>query len=114
MPDDFTLGRSDPRAECARYLHEHGHEAHDALWFADEGTPEASEAKRLCMQECPLYWPCQTYALEQGIPDGVWGGLDGRDRRRLWLAGRGMPQTFTEDIQRAFNGLTRDEPRRAE
>lgn len=84
----------------------------DRLWFALPGSLEASEAKRLCMQ-CPLFWPCQAYALEQGVTDGVWGGLDGRDRRRLWLAGKGMPTTFLDDIQRAFNGLTRDEPRGA-
>jgi hypothetical protein len=95
-------------ALCATYSYEDA----DRLWFAEPGSLEASEAKRICMA-CPLYFPCQTYALEEGVTDGVWGGMDKDDRYRIWYRGKGMPTTFMDDIQRAFNGMTRDGPRAA-
>jgi WhiB family redox-sensing transcriptional regulator len=46
---------------------------------------QAERAKRLCA-ECQVREPCLVYALENGISDGVFGGLDEVERRTL---GRG-------------------------
>lgn len=47
------------------------------------GQGESSDpAKRVCA-ECPLRLPCLKYALEEGIKEGIWGGLTAEDRRKL-------------------------------
>lgn len=65
----------------------------------------ALKAKSLCL-DCPLYWQCQEYALNEGVPEGIWGGLDGRDRDRIW-AGRsgGRPTAFHDAIDAAVRPL---------
>lgn len=39
-------------------------------------------AKGIC-SVCPIRWDCLDRALAEGIPFGVWGGMDEDDRRKL-------------------------------
>jgi len=39
-------------------------------------------AKRVCA-ECPVKLECLEYAVTNGIKDGVWGGLDEKERKEL-------------------------------
>jgi hypothetical protein len=64
----------------------------DRLFFANPGTDEERQAKALCL-DCPLYWPCQEAAINEGIPDGVFGGTGPRDRARIWHAMGAKPQS---------------------
>ena len=43
---------------------------------------QVQEAKAVC-QRCPVREPCLTWALHQGVDTGVWGALDGDERRAL-------------------------------
>lgn len=56
------------------------------LWFSSEPGDRAL-AVAIC-QECPVQTKCLAFALEtdavtDGSPEGVWGGLTGRERHRL-------------------------------
>lgn len=66
-------------------------------WFAWPGSDRSRKAKQTCM-DCPLYWDCQAKALDEGVPYGVWGGLDERDRARIWRRNGGRPTAFQESI----------------
>lgn len=41
-----------------------------------------AQAKAICAR-CPVAGPCAAYAFERRIKDGVWGGLDERQRKRM-------------------------------
>jgi WhiB family redox-sensing transcriptional regulator len=43
---------------------------------------QVTEAKAVC-QACRVREACLQWALEQGLDHGVWGGLDGDERRAL-------------------------------
>ena len=43
-----------------------------------------SEAKRVCAL-CPVRSPCLTFAADQGIDHGIWGGLTETERRHSKL-----------------------------
>ena len=73
-------------------------------WFAPPGSVASNRAKSVCM-ECPLYWDCQAHALEEGIPYGVWGGIDERQRARAWKLSGGRPTAFTESIDAVLGPL---------
>ena len=45
------------------------------------GPGESAEPARRVCAECPVWQPCLSYALSQGIVHGIWGGLTERDRR---------------------------------
>lgn len=67
-------------------------------WFAGDETNESRYARLLCF-ECPLYWACREYALDEGIPEGIWGGLSGRQREQIWKGTKdGKPTGFLESI----------------
>jgi WhiB family redox-sensing transcriptional regulator len=54
-----------------------------AIFFPDGPTVTAyKKAKRIC-RPCPARDDCAAWALRTGQPDGVWGGLDPRERRKL-------------------------------
>jgi hypothetical protein len=75
-------------------------------WFQRPGTVTTMNAKSICMQ-CPLYMQCQEWALEEGIPYGVFGGLDERDREYIWNKADGRPKHFEKLIdQITTSGLT--------
>lgn len=52
-----------------------------AVFFPERGEP-TGEAKRVCMQ-CVVRDDCLEWALTSGERYGIWGGLSGRERRRL-------------------------------
>jgi WhiB family redox-sensing transcriptional regulator len=60
------------------------------LWFPVDGLDAVySNRKRLGLavsicQECPRQDACADYAVTNHVEDGVWGGLTGADRRRIW------------------------------
>lgn len=43
---------------------------------------QIAEAKLVC-RRCPVARQCLTFALEEGLKDGVWGGKDEDERRQL-------------------------------
>lgn len=51
------------------------------LFFPEKGG-SAVPAKTLCFA-CPDRVACLDYALAHGESHGIWGGLTGRERRRL-------------------------------
>jgi WhiB family redox-sensing transcriptional regulator len=46
------------------------------------GARQVTEAKAVCAG-CPVRSECLTYALEDGLDHGIFGGLTERDRREL-------------------------------
>ena len=75
-------------------------------WFAPPGTPQHNQAKATCL-DCPLYWSCQEYALREGIPYGIWGGLDERGRERVWRKRGGRPDGFLRSMDAQVGPLLR-------
>ena len=61
----------------------------DGEWFfppdreqAKARTSRISKAKAVCAH-CPALIPCRDFALDNGEPFGVWGGLSEDDRERV-------------------------------
>ena len=50
------------------------------LFFAP-GALEHRLAKKVC-RACPVRYQCLTYAMEEPVDHGIWGGLTERERRR--------------------------------
>ena len=57
----------------------------DAELFWPERGEDADTAKRIC-SGCPVRRDCLTYALRSNERDGIWGGMSGRERRKLTVA----------------------------
>jgi len=57
-----------------------------AVFFPERGEP-TGEAKRICTG-CVVRDDCLEWALANGERYGIWGGLSGRERRRLRPARR--------------------------
>lgn len=45
-------------------------------------SPAMARVRAVCAR-CPVTDDCLAYALEQGISEGIWGGLDPHERRKL-------------------------------
>ena len=74
-------------------------------WFSQQGKPKALAAQDACT-ECPLMVECGRVALADGIPDGIWGGMDARDRERIWATWpEGKPTVFLTIIDQAVRPL---------
>lgn len=71
------------------------------MWFATPGSAGAFEAKKRCFQECPLLQVCAEYALENGVPNGIWGGVDEDERERNWKRRKHRPTDFREEMDAA-------------
>lgn len=74
-------------------------------WFASPGTEVARRAKQACFQYCPIANDCAAYAIDTGIPFGIWGGVDEKERERIW-AGKpgGKPSKFMDELDAALAG----------
>jgi WhiB family transcriptional regulator, redox-sensing transcriptional regulator len=60
------------------------------MFFPGDGTG-VIKAQKICAT-CPVADQCLTYALENHVDHGVWGGKSERERRRLQRARRrGLP-----------------------
>jgi WhiB family transcriptional regulator, redox-sensing transcriptional regulator len=59
---------------------------------------QTAAAKAIC-HRCPVLRPCLDWALTAG-PEGVWGGLDDSERKRIERATRG-PQPVGRPRSRA-------------
>lgn len=57
----------------------------------------------MCMT-CPLMLECRRMALVEGIPEGIFGGLDRDDRELIW-AKTGKPSGFMDAIDAAIGPL---------
>ncbi len=51
-------------------------------FFPEKGVPVAP-ARSICAR-CDVQQECLDYAVDNRIADGVWGGLTGRERRKIW------------------------------
>ncbi|RPI22605.1 MAG: WhiB family transcriptional regulator [Actinobacteria bacterium] len=54
----------------------------DVFFPAPEDADGIAAAKEICAS-CPVREACLEYALSTNQGDGVWGGLDAQERRRL-------------------------------
>lgn len=70
-------------------------------WFAAPRSLATASAKEACLF-CPVMRKCADYALEIGIPHGVWGGLDELERRVVWAGNR--PTQFDDEVDAALAG----------
>lgn len=68
------------------------------LWFPaslnGHHALQAEQAKATC-RRCPVMTQCQAWALDSGVDDGIWGGLDWdelRLLRRREHRGKGRPE----------------------
>lgn len=52
-------------------------------WWFPTSPGHAEQAKRLCVTACPQVSACLQWALDQREPEGIWGGLDPRERSKL-------------------------------
>jgi WhiB family redox-sensing transcriptional regulator len=68
------------------------------LWFSDN-PKKISHAKRVC-GGCEVWDICLSYAILEGEKEGVWGGMDERERRRMTRLGSLVAgyQQIQEDI----------------
>ena len=60
------------------------------IWFPESGARSiyvGRIARELC-GKCPVQQECLTYALEEDIRFGIWGGLTAENRLRLQGRGR--------------------------
>lgn len=68
------------------------------LWFPDSlrdpHLDQIREAKTVC-SHCPVKAQCLEWALANGVDDGIWGGLDRDEIRRIrrrQRRGKGRPE----------------------
>ena len=63
------------QAACATYSAE--------VFFPPNDVPGATRAPKAICASCTVQDECLAFALETGQPEGVWGGMDAGERRRL-------------------------------
>jgi len=51
-------------------------------WFPEPTWKPAANAKKVCAG-CPVRLACGQYAIENGIREGVWGGMTEDERLKL-------------------------------
>lgn len=62
-------------AACASYPAE--------VFFPPSDAPSAANAAKAICEGCPVREECLSFALETAQAEGVWGGMDAGERRRL-------------------------------
>lgn len=76
MTADFNLPRFDGEAACA--------EIGGDFWFPDPGDPDHNSRRAIAVcRRCEVIDQCGTWAIENGEPFGVWGGMTERQRRKF-------------------------------
>lgn len=76
--DELFFDAQEPwyeEAACASYPAE--------LFFPPSDAPSAANAAKAICQGCPVREECLSFALETAQAEGVWGGMDAGERRRL-------------------------------
>lgn len=53
-----------------------------AVFFPSDGVG-VDRARKICNSGCPVAGQCLSYALDNHIEHGVWGGCSERERRRI-------------------------------
>lgn len=79
------------------------------LFFPAKGE-ETSQIKAVC-RACDVQAECLAYAMNGGEEHGIWGGLSGRERRRLR---RGAPVSGRKPITHGTKGGYNAHRRRGE
>jgi len=79
---------------------------HDPEMFFSPGARTERRAKAICGR-CPVQRECLMFALESRSEFGIWGGLNGRERRLLFRPFAGTNDWRDELISPA--GQARDE-----
>lgn len=51
-------------------------------WWHSDRAQHITQARQVCAG-CPVRLPCATGALERAEADGIWGGLDLKDRQKV-------------------------------
>jgi len=51
------------------------------IFFPEKGS-DSGQAKRTCSR-CDVRLECLSYALDEGMAYGVWGGMTERERRKM-------------------------------
>ena len=105
MPTPTSAASPSPRPDGGATRGSHWHD--DATCFGEDpelffpvGTNgpavwQAQEAKTVC-RRCPVAAPCLTWALENGVEHGIWGGHTEEERRALRRRrARGRVRRFT-------------------
>ena len=59
----------------------------ELTWFPSRGEHVAFAAAKAVCSGCPVQTECLTAALDEGVPDGIWGGLSANERRQLRVRG---------------------------
>lgn len=54
-----------------------------ALFFPESQSAEAVDPPKAVCARCPVRRECLDFAMATGQHDGVWGGLDEKERRKL-------------------------------
>ncbi|MEN8113188.1 MAG: WhiB family transcriptional regulator [Actinomycetota bacterium] len=76
--DEFSLDVHEPwyeDAACASYPSE--------VFFPPIDAPSAARVAKLICAECPVREECLAFAVETVQTEGVWGGMDAGERRRM-------------------------------
>ena len=74
--DGLTVGESWRKdAACRAYPAE--------MFFPVADSPSAAKAAKVICAACPVREDCLDFALETAQSEGVWGGMDAGERRRL-------------------------------
>ncbi|MGW4493827.1 WhiB family transcriptional regulator [Streptomyces sp. NPDC004376] len=55
----------------------------DPWWPQPSDTSAVQAATNLCRTRCPVMYECAQHALTQPEDEGIWGGLDENQRRRI-------------------------------
>lgn len=53
------------------------------MFFPSSEAPSAANAAKTICEGCPVREECLAFALETAQVEGVWGGMDAGERRRL-------------------------------
>lgn len=68
-----------------------------SLFFPKQGQSSLVREARLICFECPVQYECLSYAVNEKIEDGVWGGSTAADRR-VWIKNGFSPEEAWDNL----------------